>query len=962
MSSRRNTELFLLISAAFPVVLLYAMYVLTTGTALTFQTLAVPMGLFAAFAAAHIAVRILAPGADPAILPVVFLLSGIGITFVTRVKPELAMNQLIILFASICLMVLTLALVKNLDVVKKYKYSLGAIGILLLLLPMFIGTEIYGSKLWITIGGFSIQPGEFAKVFIVLFLAGYLAENRELLSISNHEVLGFKIPRLKLLLPLFVVWGICMLIVAFERDLGSAVLFYTIFLLMLYVATGRISYVVIGFALLAVGGLGAYKVMSHVQTRFQIWLDPFADPSGDGFQLVQSLFSLADGGLVGTGIGKGMPTMIPIVESDFIFSAIGEEMGLLGGAAVLFLFMLFAVRGLTTAARAKSDLAAFCASGLTAAISFQAFLIVGGVTRLIPLTGVTLPFMSQGGSSLLSSFIIVALLLRAGDEATGREAELSGTGIMAAQDIPLAGGVSAAGTRVYGGMSATGSTGSAGGSHARPGSRLRRRLLDTPESGVLGRVALAKRLTVAVFAFTALFAILIGNLTYIQVFKAKDYQNMSINNHSIARAAYVKRGSIITSDGVTLAESLQNEDGTYSRSHPNGNLAANVVGYYSNRYGTAGVESTMNETLTGSKDYSSWMNAINSLAGISQPGNSVKLTIDSRIQAAAEQALSGMSGAIVVLDPRTGAVLASATAPTYNNDDIEASINAGEDSGVSMYDRTTQALYTPGSTFKVITLAAALDTGASGLQETYSAPSSMEIGNAEVTNYENANFGTISLRRAFAVSSNVVFGQVANQVGATSLVQYANAFGYGQSLGLDFSTTPSIMPDPSLMTEWELAWAGAGQPVGQGHTPGPQTTPMQNAVMAAAIANGGIAMNPFVVAQTLSPEGTVIKSTQPRSLGQAVSASTAQQVKEAMLDVVEEGSGGAAAVAGVKVAGKTGTAETGTHVNSVFVGFAPYDTPTVAISVMLEDYDVHGVKATYVASKVLSAALSAQGL
>ncbi|WP_302012288.1 FtsW/RodA/SpoVE family cell cycle protein, partial [Collinsella tanakaei] len=375
MSSRRNTELFLLISAAFPVVLLYAMYVITTGTALTFQTLAVPLGLFAAFAAAHIAVRILAPGADPAILPVVFLLSGVGITFVTRVKPELAMNQLIILFASIVLMVITLALVKNLDVVKKYKYSLGAIGILLLLLPIFIGTEIYGSKLWITIGGFSIQPGEFAKVFIVLFLAGYLAENRELLSISNHEVLGFKIPRLKLLLPLFVVWGICMLIVAFERDLGSAVLFYTIFLLMLYVATGRISYVVIGFALLAVGGFGAYKVMSHVQTRFQIWLDPFADPSGDGYQLVQSLFSLADGGLVGTGIGKGMPTLIPIVESDFIFSAIGEEMGLLGGAAVLFLFMLFAVRGLTTAARAKSDLAAFCASGLTAAISFQAFLI-----------------------------------------------------------------------------------------------------------------------------------------------------------------------------------------------------------------------------------------------------------------------------------------------------------------------------------------------------------------------------------------------------------------------------------------------------------------------------------------------------------------------------------------------------------------------------------------------------------
>ena len=178
--------------------------------------------------------------------------------------------------------------------------------------------------------------------------------------------------------------------------------------------------------------MGAYKFLSHVQVRFQVWVDPFKDAQGQGYQIVQSLFSLADGGLVGVGIGNGMANNIPVVESDFIFSAIGEEMGLLGGGAVLILFTLFAVRGLTTAARAKSDLAAFSATGLTAAISFQAFLIVGGVTRLIPLTGVTLPFMSQGGSSLLASFIIVALLLRAGDEATGREAELTGTGTMAA--------------------------------------------------------------------------------------------------------------------------------------------------------------------------------------------------------------------------------------------------------------------------------------------------------------------------------------------------------------------------------------------------------------------------------------------------------------------------------------------------------------------------------------------------
>ncbi len=272
--SRRNTELLLLIASAFPVILLYAMYVLTAGAAISFETLAVPIGLFAAFAAAHIAVRILAPGADPAILPIVFVLSGIGITFVTRLAPTLAISQLVILFISVALMVGTLALVKNLDVVMRYKYTFGIIGIILLMLPIFIGTTISGSKLWIRIAGFTIQPGEFAKVFIVLFLAGYLAENRELLSISNRKILGLKIPRLRLLLPLFAVWGVCLLVVVFERDLGSALLFYTIFLLMLYVATGRFSYVIIGLALLAVGAVGAYKFLSHVQVRFQIWPIP----------------------------------------------------------------------------------------------------------------------------------------------------------------------------------------------------------------------------------------------------------------------------------------------------------------------------------------------------------------------------------------------------------------------------------------------------------------------------------------------------------------------------------------------------------------------------------------------------------------------------------------------------------------------------------------------------------------
>ena len=935
--SRRTTELLLLIAAAFPVTLLYAMYVVTTGAALSFQTLAVPLGLFAAFAAAHIGVRIFAPGADPAILPVVFTLSGIGITFVTRLQPDASLGQVIFLFLGVALMVGTLAVVKNLEVIKRYKYVLGIAGIILLVLPMFIGTEIYGSKLWIKIGGFQFQPGEFAKVLIVLFLAGYLAENRELLSISNRTVLGIKFPRLRLLYPLFIVWGVCLLVVAFERDLGSALLFYTIFLIMLYVATGRVSYVIIGLALLAIGAFGMYQIMSHVQVRVAIWLDPFSDAQNLGYQIVQSLFSLADGGLAGVGIGKGMADIIPVVASDMIFAAIGEEMGLLGGSAVLLLFMLFAVRGLTTAARAKSDLAAFSAAGLTAAISFQAFTIVGGVTKLIPLTGVTLPFMSQGGSSLLASFVIVGLLLRAGDEATGRSTEIANT----STDLATAGYR----TTVR-------------------GSHMRRPALDTPESGLLGRVALANRLTRTVFLFTALFAVLIGNITYIQVIKASEYQDMPSNNHTINKARYIKRGSIITADGLTLAESIQQADGTYARSYPNGNLAAHVVGYYSQQYGTMGIE--QNDTLTGSKDYSSWQNALNSLAGISEPGNSVQLTIDSRIQRAAEQALAGRVGAIVALDPRNGAVLAWASAPTFDNTNIQAAIEAANASGgadTSMYDRATLALYTPGSTFKVLTLASALENGLATLDTTYDSPGRMEIGGADVVSIGERGHGKISLAKAFALSSNTVFGQVADGLGAEKLVATARAFGYGQQLGLDFTTAASVMPNPEEMTEWELAWAGAGQPVGQGHTPGPQATVMQNALMAATIANNGIAMNPYVVSQILAPDGTVLKTTRGRSLGQAVSSGTAAQVKQTMLDVVQNGTGSAAAIAGVKVAGKTGTAETNNaNANSTFVGFAPYDTPTVAIAVVIEQNAKGEESAAAVGGQVLRAALATQGL
>ena len=944
--NRRNMELLFLCLAAVPVVLLYALYIVNDNVALSLGTLAVPVGLFVAFAAAHVAVRILAPDADPVILPVVFLLSGIGIAFVTRLAPDLAENQVLWLFISVAAMIATLFFVRNLDKLADYKYTLGLVGVILLILPMVIGTEKNGSKLWLTFGSFSFQPGELAKILIVLFLAFYLASNREALSVTAHRVGPFRIPRFRMLLPLFIMWGISLLIVIFERDLGSALLFFMYFVVMLYVATGRWSYVFIAIGLLVIGFFFCYHFFSHVKIRVDIWLDPWTDAQNSGYQIVQSLYSIADGDLVGSGIGKGMPTLIPFVESDFLFSAIAEEMGLLGASAVIILYMLFCVRGFATAARAKSDSSAFAAVGLTTVIGFQAFLIIAGVTKLLPLTGVTLPFMSQGGSSLLSSFIIVGLLLRAGDEGTGREAQLVAS-------TPESG---------IGRVSLLGAQASAfvHGSHARA-----RFEVQGEESGVLGRVALGKRLTALITAFAVLFAALIANLTYLQVINASAIQHMPSNNHTIAKSAYVQRGAIITSDGVTLAESLRQEDGTYLRSYPQGSLAAHTVGYISTRYGSSGIESTMNDTLTGSSNYSDWKSALYSLAGVQEPGNTVALTINSQMQRAAESALEGYTGAVVVLDPSTGAVLAKASAPTYSYDQLDDIMKSGG-SGSQLLDRTTQALYSPGSTFKAVTLSAALDTGTTSLDTVYDAEPALTIGGAEVSNYGYNDYGTPTLKEAFALSSNTVFGQVGVQVGASNLVKYADAFGYGTNVGQDFNTQASLMPEPSEMTEWETAWAACGQPVGQHPSPaGPQVTVMQNAMVAQAVANGGVVMNPYLVDHVLSPEGAAISTTQPKSLGQAISADTASKVKEAMLGVVDHGTGVRAKVQGVQVAGKTGTAqiENG-KINSFFIGFAPYDNPTLVISVVIEGEDGTDVEgyAAGVAGQVLASCLNIQAL
>ena len=920
--TRRNLELVLLCVAAPLVVLLFAMIALNQGQALDMNTLGVPAGIFVAFVIAHIATRRFAPGADPALLPIAFALSGIGIAFVTRLAPDLAVNQVMWLFLGVAFMVLVLAFVRNLDKVANYKYTLMIAGFLLLLSPLVpgLGQEIYGSRIWLSLGGFSFQPGEIAKIIIVLFLAGYLAQNREMLSVFTVRVGPFRLPDIRTLLPLILMWGVALLIVVFEKDLGSALVLFFMFLVMLYVATGKKFYLAIGLGLIAVGGVGAFLAFDHVQVRVNTWLDPFADAQNTGYQLTQAIYSIADGDLFGVGLGNGLAEQIPVVESDFIFADIAEEIGLLGAAGVLLLFLCFAIRGFVTAARAKSDVSSFVAVGLTSVIVLQAFIIVGGVTRLIPLTGITLPFISQGGSSLLASFIIVGLLLRCGDEGTGVGQEMT---------------------------SATSSL------HA---------------NSVLGRVSLGKRLSHSMLFCSALFALLVANLTMIMVVQADYYQGMPGNNHSLAKEARTERGTISTYDGVVLAQSVPTEDGTFERVYPAGDLASQVVGYSSARFGTSGIEQAYNDTLKGKENFASWTDVLNSFAGIGGAGNDVALTLNSKIQQAAQDALAGRTGACVVMDPDTGAVLAMASSPTYDAADFETVIEQAnaDSSDTRLINRAIHALYSPGSTFKIVSLATALEDGVADENTVYDAPGSMEIGNADVVNFDGNSYGRLTLAQATELSANTAFGQLGVEMGADALVAGAEDFGFNKDIEFALTLYTSLMPDPDDMTEWETAWAAAGENVGENKTAshpspnGPQATVLEMALVGSAIANDGTIMQPYLVDGVYNANGERSFTAQPTKLMQAVSETTAGRVRDVLVGVVNNGTGTDAAIDGVQVAGKTGTAEKVDGNDSWFVGMAPADDPRVVVALIIEDGE-EGVGAQK-AQNVLKTALEVQGL
>jgi len=425
-AARRNGELGLVVMAASITGAAYVLASLGKNSEMPATVVPFLLALLGMLIAAHVATRYFARGADGTLLPLAALMHGIGYVMIARLSDRRAALQTTWSLIAIVAFVLVLLLVQRPPDLARYKWTFLFVGAGSLVLPLVpgVGTSVGGARIWISVGPISIQPGEFAKIGLALFFAAYLADNREMIAAGTRRIGPMRIPELRYVLPITLAWGFAVVVMVAEKDLGSALLFFTLFTVMMWVATERSIYLLVGFVLFAIAAFTAYKMFEVVQTRVAIWTDPWSQYEGNGYQSAQSMFAFANGGTGGTGLGMGSPNKIPAASTDFIFAAIGEEMGLVGAAAVLIAFVLMIGAGLRIALRADRPFEKLLATGLTTIIGMQAFIITAGVLRVIPLTGITLPFVSYGGSSLLSNYILLALLIRISDSSAKRLGEV----------------------------------------------------------------------------------------------------------------------------------------------------------------------------------------------------------------------------------------------------------------------------------------------------------------------------------------------------------------------------------------------------------------------------------------------------------------------------------------------------------------------------------------------------------
>ena len=825
--------------------------------------------------------RVLGRTWDPLLMSPVWILCAMGLAVIARVQPQLVTVQALWITLGWALFIGLVGFPPLLAWLRRFRTVWLGLAILMVLSTLFLATDVNGSgtRIWLRVGPISIQPGEVLRIALIAFIATYLTERGHLLTAGKRYAGRFPVPPRAYWLPLLTMVGISLLAVALQRDFGPALLFVAAFLGMLYIATGRRDVIALAFAGFLVVAPAGYLASAHVHTRILAWIDPWTDARGIGYQSLQAIGGLVFGGVMGAGPGYGFPGVIPAAHTDYPLAVIGEEWGLLGSLAVVLLYGLLVARGLTRAQFSESRFENLLGAGLAMSVGTQVIVVSAGVLRMLPLTGVTSPFVSYGGSSMLMAWVLLALLARTGEVPSPRF---------------------------------------------------------TPEAG-----AVVRRTQHIAYALLAGFVTVAAGLGYWQVVRTDLQNDPRVGGERLnLEAARVERGRLLDRNGTVLADTVLGPAGPVRRyTSPS---AVHALGFNSPRFGSAGAEQAVADRLMGRTDPTP-ADTFRDLLHEPRSGSDVRLTLDDRLQRAAAQAMGTAPGAAVAIDPRTGDILALVSSPTFDPNFGEEEWNRlRTDARSPLLNRVTQGLYTPGSTFKTVTLIAGVEAGLVKPEDPASCPEQVLIDGTRVTSHnEPPGKVTRTVADAFAYSCNTFFADLGVRLGEARLRATAQALGLTEAPPFTLPTSAGrLSTDASFLSSNGGLAATA---YGQGQL---QISPLELVLATASVANNGVVPKPRLLLDApAAPWHT------------AMSAETARLVTQMMVRGTTDGWASTAAIPGVAVAAKTGSAEVapGESSDALFIAFAPASAPTIAVVVVKERGGAGSTQAGPVARAIIDA-------
>ena len=817
----------------------------------------------------------------------------LGFVMMSRLNYQKSVRQFFIICISLIFFMIIPYVLKKMPFLRNYGILYGVVGLSLLLLVFSLGNVTNGSKLSYNVFGLTFQPSEFVKILFVFFISALLYEKNNFLRVFIAAVFS----------------GGFILLLTLSKDLGSALIYYVVFVAIVVVATGKIRYTFIGIGLGTLASYIGYTSFSHVRTRIAVWLDPWTDIDKSGYQITQSLFAIGTGSWTGMGLGKGDPSTIPFVEEDFMFSALCEEYGVIFGLSVILIYLAMFLLLLKITLRCKDNFYRLIIVGLAAILVIQTFLTIGGGTRLIPLTGVTLPLISNGGSSAMSTIILFGICQGVAVIAVSKKRKNDEYQVVIEDS-----GV---------------------------GSKRRR------NSYILSVCS------------AIMFLALVSNIIYYMV---NDKDEAISNDYNIRRqellAAQTIRGSILASDGTVLAQTIVNPDGTEYRYYPFGDEYAHVVGY--STFGKTGIESTMNMFLINS-NISFSARTENGINGVKNPGDNVYTTLIPALQDVARESLGVYKGAVIVTEVNTGKILAMVSTPAFDPNTIADNfeeISADDESSVFV-NRVTQGQYPPGSTFKIITaLEYIRENPDNFLNYSYTCNGTFTADGHVIHCFRNNVHGYEDLYSSLGNSCNSSFANIGVGLNRTQFADTLVSLLFNSDIPVAFPAGQSHISMREFMTDDEMVQTA----IGQGET---MMTPLHLNMITCAIANNGVMMAPYVVSSVENAEGKVSDTYEPIEIGTVMTPEEAAALMDLLVYDVEHGTANKLSGQEYTAAGKTGSAEysdSGTDSHAWFTGYAPADNPRICVTVILEGAGTGGDYCVPIAKRIFNKYFEIEGL